>query len=52
MQSALGAEIHTGGVVGVGLALHDAGDLLKLAAHLHHDGLGGPLHAAHGQGVR
>ena len=50
VQSATGAQVHAGGVVGVGLALHDTGDLLELAADLHHDGLGGTLHAAHGEG--
>ena len=50
MQGALGAQGDAGGVVGVGLVLHDAGDLLELAADLHHDGLGGRLHGAHGEG--
>ena len=49
-QSALGAQGHAGGVVGVCLALHDAGDLPELAADLQHDGLGGGLHRAHGVG--
>ena len=49
-QSALGAQGHAGGVVGVCLVLHDARDLLELAADLHHDGLGRLLHRAHGEG--
>ena len=50
MQSALGAQVDTGGVVGVNLVLHDAGDLAELTANLHHDGLGSLLHGAHRQG--
>ena len=50
MQGALGAQGDAGGIVGIGLAFHDAGDLLELAADLHHDGLGGRLHSAHGEG--
>ena len=49
-QSALGTQIHAGGVIRVCGSLHDAGNLPKLPPDLHHDGLSGPLHAAHGQG--
>ena len=47
MECALGAQGHAGGVVRVGSALHDAGDLTERAAALHYDGLGGPLHGTH-----
>ena len=50
MQGTLGAQGHAGGVVRVCLVLHDARDLLELAADLHHDGLGRLLHRAHGEG--
>ena len=50
VQSALGAQVDAGGVVGVNLVLHDAGDLAELTANLHHDGLGSLLHGAHRQG--
>ena len=50
LQGAPGAQIHAGGVVRVGLAFHNAGDLPELAADLHHNGLGGTLHTAHGEG--
>ena len=50
MQSTLGTQSHAGGVVGVGMTVHDTGDLAELAANLDHDGLSGLLHGAHGEG--
>ena len=49
VEGALGAQSHALGILGIGLVVHDARDLAELAADLHHDGLGGLLHGAHGE---
>ena len=42
---------HGLGVVGLGLAFHDAGDFLELTAHFNDDGTGGAAHGFHGHGA-
>ena len=50
MQGGFGAEVYAAGIVRIGFAFHQAGDLLELTADLHHNGLGGTADGLHGQG--
>ena len=49
LQAGLGAQIHAARVVGICLALHQAGDLAELAAYLQHHALGRAAHGVHGK---
>ena len=49
-RACLGAQVHAAGIVGIGLAVHQTGDLTELTAHLQHHALGGTAHGVHGEG--
>jgi hypothetical protein len=52
LDGRLGQHVHGGAVFRLGLAFHDALDLLELAAHFHHHRAGSAAHGFHGHGAK
>ena len=49
VQGSLGAQVNAAGVVGIGIAVHQANDLLELTANLYYNGLSRAANGLHGE---